>query len=77
MMNPYSLKSISTTYPGFQALPKGIKQLLVVTESFYFDEARPQQPEHGEHHEIPPEVLHLANAGAPYQATQPPIRAGL
>lgn len=76
MMNPYSLKSISTTYPGFQALPKGIKQMLVVTESFYFDEARPPHLEPGEHHEIPPEVLHLANAGDPYQAAAP-IHTGL
>jgi len=35
------MKSIVTTYPGFQSLPRGIKQLLVISESAFFDEARP------------------------------------
>ena len=35
------MKSIVTTYPGFQSLPKSIKQMLVVSESVFFDEARP------------------------------------
>jgi hypothetical protein len=25
-------------YPGFQDLPKGVKQMLVVTEAYFFDE---------------------------------------
>jgi hypothetical protein len=37
-----TMKSIVTTYPGFQALPRGIKQLLVTSESLFFDEARPE-----------------------------------
>jgi len=35
------MKSVTTTYPGFHALPKGVKQMLLVSESFFFDEARP------------------------------------
>jgi hypothetical protein len=35
------LRSIAYNYPGFQSLPKGIKKMLVVTESFFFgDENR-------------------------------------
>jgi hypothetical protein len=29
------------SYPGFQALPPAIKTLLLVSESFFFSEARP------------------------------------
>lgn len=39
------MKSIVTTYPGFQALPKGLKQMLVASESLFFDEARPESPQ--------------------------------
>jgi hypothetical protein len=38
------MKSIVTTYSGFQALPRGIKQMLVTSESLFFDEARPEIP---------------------------------
>jgi hypothetical protein len=31
---------IMTTYPGFHDLPKGIKRMLLVSESFFFDELR-------------------------------------
>ena len=34
------MNSITATYPGFQALPKGIKQMLVISESVFFDESR-------------------------------------
>lgn len=33
------MKSVTTTYPGFHELPKGIKQLLLISESFFFGEA--------------------------------------
>jgi hypothetical protein len=33
------MKSIMMTYPNFQALPKGLKQMLLASESFFFDEA--------------------------------------
>lgn len=33
------MKSIITTYPDFHVLPKGIKRLLLASESFFFAEA--------------------------------------
>lgn len=33
------MKSIITTYPDFQKLPRGLKMLLLVSESFFFSEA--------------------------------------
>lgn len=35
------MRTIVLTYPGFASLPRGIKQLLVASENFFFDEARP------------------------------------
>ena len=32
------MKMIMTSYPGFQDLPKGIRKMLLVSESFFFDE---------------------------------------
>jgi hypothetical protein len=40
-----TMKSIVTTYPGFHALPRGLKQMLVTSESLFFDEARPELPQ--------------------------------
>jgi hypothetical protein len=37
-MNNVPLRSIAFSYPGFQSLPRGIKQMLVVTETFLFGE---------------------------------------
>jgi hypothetical protein len=34
------MNSITATYPGFQALPKGIRQMLLISESLFFEEAR-------------------------------------
>ena len=33
------MKSIMVTYPDFRLLPKGLKQLLLASESFFFEEA--------------------------------------
>ena len=33
------MKSIMVTYPNFRLLPKGLKQLLLASESFFFEEA--------------------------------------
>jgi hypothetical protein len=47
-MSTKQLKEASTTifnYPGFQSLPKGIKQMLVITEAQLFDQPISQQPE--------------------------------
>jgi hypothetical protein len=32
------MKPIMIVYPGFQSLPKGLKRLLVESESFFFEE---------------------------------------
>lgn len=34
------MKSITLTYPDFQALPKGIKRLLIASENLFFGDAR-------------------------------------
>ena len=38
------MKSIAFTYPGFHALPRGIKQLLVTSESAFFEEVQVRKP---------------------------------
>ena len=35
------MKSIVTTYPDFQMLPKGVKRMLVASESFFFQDIKP------------------------------------
>jgi hypothetical protein len=35
-----TMKLIMMTYPGFQDLPKGVKKMLLASESHFFDEAR-------------------------------------
>jgi hypothetical protein len=35
-----SVKSIMVTYPDFQSLPKGIKRMLVTSESVFFHDAK-------------------------------------
>jgi len=32
------MKPIMMVYPGFQTLPKGLKQMLVESESYFFEE---------------------------------------
>jgi len=34
------MKSILVTYPNFRTLPKGLKQLLLASESFFFNETK-------------------------------------
>ncbi len=34
------MRSIMMTYPGFQSLPRGIRKMLLVSETFFFVEAR-------------------------------------
>jgi hypothetical protein len=54
------MKTIILTYPGFQALPKGVRQLLVATESFYYGEtsvaaqkSNDNKPDLGAIHDFP------------------------
>jgi hypothetical protein len=35
------MKTILLTYFGFQSLPKGVRRMLVATESFYYGETIP------------------------------------
>lgn len=35
------MKTIIVTYPDFQGLPRGLKQLLVASESFFFENIKP------------------------------------
>ena len=35
------MKSFILTYPGFQTLPRGIKQMLVASENNFFGDAKP------------------------------------
>ena len=32
-------------YPGFQALPKGVRQMLLVSEAYFFNEPAPEHRE--------------------------------
>jgi len=38
MIRAIDMKTITMVYPGFQMLPKGLKRLLVESESFFFEE---------------------------------------
>jgi hypothetical protein len=38
------LRSIAYNYPGFQSLPRGIRKMLIVTESFFFFEEEGRGP---------------------------------
>jgi hypothetical protein len=44
-------------YPGFQSLPKGVRQMLLVSEAYFFDEP-------ASHHQEPEVVARRANRGA-------------
>ena len=46
------MKSILVTYPNFQALPKGLKQMLLASESFFFDQSKTAPRQSGE----PPKI---------------------
>jgi hypothetical protein len=37
-MKKIQTRTIAMSYPGFQALPLGVKRMLVVSESFFFDQ---------------------------------------
>ena len=38
MIRLIDMKPFMVVYPGFQTLPKGLKRLLVESESFFFEE---------------------------------------
>ncbi len=39
-MNTVMLKSVAYSYPGFQSLPRGIKKMLLFSESFFFSDEK-------------------------------------
>jgi hypothetical protein len=55
------MKSIITTYPDFAALPKGIKRMLLASESLFFAEA------YAEHRQASPTIGSRAKLLAPVQ----------
>jgi hypothetical protein len=70
------LHSITATYPEFQALPKGVKQMLLVSESVFFEDARGSQQttRRGQPpHQMPVEAIHLARAGSRYESAHAPV----
>ena len=42
-----SMKSILVTYPNFQSLPKGIKSMLVISESDFFRDVKTSRLKRG------------------------------
>jgi len=59
------MKSILTTYPDFHALPKGIKRMLLASESFFFAEA------YAEGHQVSPTIGSRAKLLAHVQPAPP------
>jgi len=43
-------KSIVCTYPDFRTLPKGVRQMLVISETLFFDEVQTAAPEKPDSH---------------------------
>jgi hypothetical protein len=39
------MNSTILNYPGFQTLPKGVKQMLLVSEAHFFDQSAPHHKE--------------------------------
>jgi hypothetical protein len=62
--------TIILTYPGYQSLPRGIKQMLVASENFYFDEIGATEPhvnsDQPEGAKLAP-VAGVTNLGTPMQ----------
>jgi hypothetical protein len=54
---------IMTTYPGFHDLPKGIKQMLQTSESFFFEESRTPPTSNALPTTLPGPVFHLPPPG--------------
>jgi len=67
MKTPQPIQLIMTTYPGFHELPKGVKKMLLVSESFFFDDMTP----HTEHLVAPVSVNLPSDFTAPETMTVP------
>ncbi len=73
-----TLSSITATYPGFQSLPKGVKQMLLVSESVFFDEARAalKANQTGQHGNLHNDVIHVASQTGSGFGPRAMVRAG-
>jgi hypothetical protein len=69
MKSQPTMKLIMTTYPGFHDLPKGVRKMLLVSESFFFDEMRRQTERPVELNAVlvSPPVMVSGRAAAMYQ----------
>ena len=77
-MTLMTLNSITATYPGFQSLPKGVKQMLLVSESVFFDEARAtlKANQTGQHGQLSNDVIHLTPPAASGFGPRTTVRTG-
>jgi hypothetical protein len=64
-------KAFMATFPGFHDLPKGIRQMLLVSESHFFAESSPRPTQLPAH--LPPSPLPIQQFVAPPTST---VRAG-
>jgi hypothetical protein len=73
-----TLHSITATYPGFQSLPKGVKQMLLVSESVFFDEARTAMKANGtgQQGNLQNDVIHVASQAGSVLGPRATVRAG-
>ena len=63
-MNNYPMRTITLAYPGFQTLPRGVKYMLVVSESFFFGESDTSKTPHAQAVQILVKNVQRQDAGA-------------
>jgi hypothetical protein len=63
-MNNYPMRTITLAYPGFQTLPRGVKKMLVVSESFFFGENDRSKTPHPQAVQIPVPIVQRKDAAA-------------
>ncbi len=57
------MRTIMMTYPGFQSLPRGVRRMLLASETFFFEEAQMRSRECREGLVTPKEPLGLIGDG--------------
>ncbi len=73
MQTHQTMKLIMTTYPGFHDLPKGVRKMLLVSESFFFDETRRQTDQAAGAGTVPMPLTALASAAATVSRPGAPV----
>jgi hypothetical protein len=78
IMTLMTLNSITATYPGFQSLPKGVKQMLLVSESVFFDEARStlKANQTAQQNHAQDDIMHVISPAATGFGPRTTVRAG-